>query len=280
MKVMFPVTFILLCALAKQATAFGGGHIRPNCPKCDISAATAATNCKYGLDYGNILPQRRIGGCPLCGPVYACADRPKKLPPNTFPSRDFVDLSRKCKQKLKSMKCRSCTWGKVYMNENDCCGSCLEPTKDTLYANDQTFDEQYDGEAFDEQYDGARGADTVTLHDSNVHVPLHLAAAVLKLNLKVGTSVTGIPLSKFRKFMNFALYVETSHQINVGFDAKSETHVGLGVATVNDKCNNKMQIVVIAKRSSNSQKLKAALERQLKSKMDPLKGCSRSLRGY
>ena len=47
------------------------------------------------------------------------------------------------------MKCRSCTWGKVYMNENDCCGSCLEPTKDTLYANDQTFDEQYDGEAFD-----------------------------------------------------------------------------------------------------------------------------------
>ena len=220
MKVMFPVTIILLCVW-EASHCLGGRLICLHVPP----RPTAATNCKYGLDYGNILPKRPIGGCPSCGPSFIPCAKKKLGPPNTFPSQGT-----------------------------------LSP--------------------FDEQYDGARGADTVSLHDSNVHVPLHLAAAVLKLNLKVGTSVTGIPLSKFRKFMNFALYVETSHQINVGFDAKSETHVGLGVATVNDKCNNKMQIVVIAKRSSNSQKLKAALERQLKSKMDPLKGCSRSLRGY
>ena len=138
----------------------------------------------------------------------------------------------------------------------------------------------FSGHAFDEQYDGARGADTVSLHDGNVNVPLHLAAAVLRMNMKVGTTVTGIPLSKFDRFMKFAFHVDRSHTFHVGFDAKSGTHVGLGVATVRDWCNDKFQIVVVAKRSSNLQKLVAALKKDLKSKMNPSKRCSRRLRGY
>lgn len=161
-----------------------------------------------------------------------------------------------------------------------CCGcTCkmppLPPRADTRA---DTLDDE--GHAFDEQYDGARGADTVSLHDGNVDVPLHLAAAVLRMNMKVGTTVTGIPLSKFDRFMKFAFHVDRSHTFHVGFDAKSGTHVGLGVATVRDWCNDKFQIVVVAKRSSNLQKLVAALKKDLKSKMNPSKRCSRRLRGY
>lgn len=129
MKVVFPVTIILLCALANQATA-------SMCPMCASPPPILASNCKYGLDY------TVLRGCPPCRAIFIpCKDRPKELPPNTFPSRDYVDLSPKCK----TSRCRSCKWGKIYWNENDCCGTCLEPTKDTLYDNDQKFDEQYDG---------------------------------------------------------------------------------------------------------------------------------------
>jgi hypothetical protein len=265
MKIVFSVTIILLFGLANQAAGVPGVM----CPLC-ATTTWYPKNCKYG--YGTRINRKTKSRCSCVPDFVRCADRPKVLPPNTFPSRDYVDLSSTCKKKISKNEilCSSCTWGKIYRNENDCCGSCLEPTKDALYDYNQ---------GFDEQSDGFRGTDTASLHDNNVNVPLYHAKAVLGLNIKVGTSVTGIPLSKFNRFMKTMFYVDRSHTIHVGFDAESRMHVGLGAATVRDWCNDKMQIVVVAKRSSNLQKLKAVLTKDLKSKMNPSKRCSRRIRG-
>jgi hypothetical protein len=48
------------------------------------------------------------------------------LPPNTFPSSDDIDLSAYCKRKRRRgiLRCATCRYGKIYMTENDCCGTC------------------------------------------------------------------------------------------------------------------------------------------------------------
>lgn len=123
-------------------------------------------------------------------------------------------------------------------------------------------------------------AQAKTLYESNVKVPSAMANAIFSKNIKVGSYVTGVPTSKFEKFAKYFTLAETSTQTNVGFNEELGMHVGLGAATVTDRCNRKVQIVVVAKQSSNLQKLKANLEKALKSKMNrPPTRCSRRLRG-
>eukprot|EP00943_MAST-04B_sp_MAST-4B-sp1_P009941 g9941.t1 len=123
-----------------------------------------------------------------------------------------------------------------------------------------------------------RGANVVGLHYSDINIPIQYSRAMAEKDIKFGSVVTGIPESKFDKFIKAMLWYDRSHIIRVAFDEDLGMHVGLGAATVRG-CNDKIQIVVVAKRSSNLEKLKVALEKALKSKMKPSKPCSRRLRG-
>merc|ERR1711871_22412 len=112
-----------------------------------------------------------------------------------------------------------------------------------------------------------RGAGTETLYKSNVKVPSAMSRALLEKDIKVGSVVTGIPTKKFNQFTKHFFYVDSHTEYHVGFNARLGQHVGLGAATVRDLCNEKVQIVVVAKQSSNLEKLKASLANELKSTM-------------